>query len=95
MATADGRARLTMRIRGRVQGVMYRVSAADEARGMGITGYARNMPDGCVEIVAEGRIDNLRMLAAWAQLGPPGAQVSDVEEAWSDSRDEFTGFMVR
>ena len=97
MATADNgsRARLTMRIRGRVQGVMFRVSAADEARAMGITGCARNMNDGSVEIVADGRVENLRMLAVWAHLGPPGARVSEVDEIWSDYQDEFATFMVR
>ena len=46
--------RLTMLISGKVQGVCYRASAADMANSLGVTGYARNLPDGRVKIVAEG-----------------------------------------
>ena len=46
--------RLTMLISGKVQGVCYRASAADMANSLGVTGYARNLSDGRVKIVAEG-----------------------------------------
>jgi acylphosphatase len=74
---------------------MFRASAADEARAMGVTGYARNLPDGSVEIVAEGRPEFLRMLAAWAVVGPPHARVDKVEEAWEPFVGDFEEFRVR
>ena len=92
---ATDRARVRLVIRGRVQGVMFRVAAADEARTLGITGYARNRADGSVEIVAEGRRRDLDALIAWAHTGPPAAHVTDVDEEWQESRGEFGSFTVR
>ena len=88
-------ARLHMFVSGRVQGVFFRGTVADEARSLGLTGWARNLADGRVEIVAEGKRANLRTLEAWAHQGPPSARVSGVDSEWSDYRGEFTGFSVR
>ena len=92
----DDRARIHILVRGRVQGVFFRHSTMEEARGLGLTGWVRNLPSGDeVEIVAEGPRRNLQMLWAWAHTGPPGARVDDVIEEWSDDRAEFTAFRVR
>lgn len=88
-------ARVHLRIRGRVQGVMFRAEAADTARALGITGYARNRADGSVEIVAEGRRNDLEAFIAWAHTGPPLAHVLKVDEEWQEFKGEFTNFMVR
>ncbi len=88
-------ARLRLIVRGRVQGVFFRAAAADEAQGLGIRGWARNLPDGSVEIVAEGKRSSLKIFAAWAHLGPPAARVTEVEEQWSEFRNEFHGFKIR
>jgi acylphosphatase len=88
------RARVRLRIHGRVQGVMFRASAADEARILGVTGYARNCIDGSVEIVAEGRRRDLESLVAWAHRGPALAHVTRVDEEWQQFRGEFAGFAV-
>jgi acylphosphatase len=55
----------------------------------------RNLPGGEVEIVAEGRRENLLMLEAWAHLGPPSAHVTDVRADWLDYTGEFTEFRIR
>ncbi len=89
------RARLRLLIRGRVQGVGFRFAAQDEAMDLGLTGWARNLPSGDVEIVAEGRRDRLAVLAAWAHQGPRLAYVSDVIEQWLDFADEFRDFRIR
>jgi acylphosphatase len=89
------RARLHLVINGRVQGVGFRFSAHDEAKELALAGYVRNLPNGDVEIVAEGSRTNLQMLAAWAHLGPPSAHVTDVREEWSDFTGEFTDFRIR
>ncbi len=92
---ATDRARVRLIIRGRVQGVMFRASAADEARNLGICGYARNRADGTVEIVAEGRRRDLEALIAWAQTGPSLARVTQVDEEWQQFKGEFANFAVR
>ena len=89
------RARLHLIISGRVQGVGFRFSAYDKAKELALAGYVRNLPNGDVEIVAEGSRENLQMLAAWAHLGPPSAHVTEVREEWSDFTGEFTDFQIR
>lgn len=85
-----------MIVRGRVQGVFFRHSTMDEGRGLGLTGWVRNLDSGEeVEILAEGLRRNLRMLWAWANTGPAGARVEEVSEEWSDYKGEFTSFRVR
>ena len=89
------RARLHLVISGRVQGVGFRFSAYDEAKDLALAGWVRNLPNGEVEIVAEGSRENLQMLAAWAHLGPPPAHVTAVREDWLDFTGEFTQFQIR
>ena len=66
-------------ITGHVQGVNFRASAQRLARQLGLTGYARNQPDGSVLIVAEGSTEALDELVAWCKIGPPRATVDRVE----------------
>ena len=89
------RARLHLVISGRVQGVGFRFSAYDEAKELALAGYVRNLPNGDVEIIAEGSRENLQMLAAWAHLGPPSAHVTKVREEWLESTGEFIDFQIR
>jgi acylphosphatase len=71
--------RLTLRIKGRVQGVFYRQSAKEEAERLGLTGWVKNLPDGDVLALAEGDPERLQRFVAWCQRGPPMAQVADVQ----------------
>jgi len=82
-------------VSGRVQGVFFRAAAAEQARALGLVGYARNRDDGTVEIVAEGDRHALEILAAWAHRGPTSARVEDVQIGWSEPSDEFDKFSVR
>jgi acylphosphatase len=86
--------RVRLRIRGYVQGVFYRASARRRARDLGLTGYAENLDDGSVEIVAEGDEHGVEQLIAWCRIGPPGARVADVEVTRGPATGEFTGFDV-
>lgn len=65
-------------VSGKVQGVFFRASTRNEALRLGLNGYARNLADGRVEVVAEGRLEALRELEQWLWQGPPAAQVDDV-----------------
>ncbi len=89
------RARLHLVVSGRVQGVGFRFSAYDEAKDLALAGWVRNLAGGEVEIVAEGKQENLQMLAAWAHMGPPSAHVTKVREEWMESTGEFTEFRIR
>jgi acylphosphatase len=91
---AEERARIWLRIKGRVQGVGFRYSAVDEARRLGLSGWVRNLPDGDVELVAEGPKGTLQRLATWAHVGPLGALVTDVEEKWLPYAGEFDTFRI-
>ncbi len=67
------------RIHGKVQGVWFRESTRREAVRLGISGYARNMPDGTVEVLACGGEEVLDRLGGWLKEGPPMARVDQVE----------------
>jgi acylphosphatase len=66
------------RIEGRVQGVLFRESTRREAQPLGITGYAQNMADGSVQVLACGEPGVLDRLAKWLEEGPPLAQVDRI-----------------
>jgi acylphosphatase len=66
-------------VRGRVQGVGYRYFVLHEAEGLGVAGFARNLPDGSVEVVAEGDDPVLAQLEERLRKGPSFARVSAVE----------------
>lgn len=66
---------------GRVQGVFFRASARDEAVRLGLTGHAKNLSDGTVEVVACGDDAALTQLEGWLGHGPPLARVSRVERS--------------
>jgi acylphosphatase len=65
-------------VTGRVQGVSFRASTCSEARRLGVVGWVRNLPDGSVELEAEGDDDRVAALLAWCEHGPPGARVANV-----------------
>jgi acylphosphatase len=66
-------------VAGRVQGVFYRGSAARRAQELGVHGYARNMPDGRVEVLACGDSAAVAAFVQWLWLGSSASQVSSVE----------------
>ena len=64
---------------GRVQGVFFRASARQRATELGVTGHARNLPDGRVEVLACGAREAVEAFCGWLWLGPPAASVTSVE----------------
>ena len=92
----EEKARVTALARGRVQGVGYRYFVVALARGQGLDGYARNLPDGrTVEVVAEGPKAALDALVADLRRGPVGAQVEGVDLSWTPARGDLGPFDVR
>lgn len=88
-------ARIAVRfhVSGKVQGVWYRASTREYAVAAGLDGYAHNLPDGRVEVLALGAPDAIDALERWLWQGPPAANVTNVaREAASD--DGRSGFSV-
>lgn len=81
-------------ISGHVQGVFYRASCQDVAIKYGLTGWARNLPTGEVEVLVQGDKDKIEKLIAWCKKGPPGARVSEVRVEWENIKEKFSGFEV-
>lgn len=67
-----------------MQGVFYRASAAERARELGVTGYARNLPDSRVEVLACGEAERVAEFCEWLRKGPPAARVSGLEMLETD-----------
>lgn len=81
-------------VSGRVQGVWYRGSTQAEARRHNVSGWARNLPDGRVEVLLCGEESAVRAVEAWLHQGPPAAEVTGVEVEtvpWQD----IEGFSTR
>ena len=68
-------------VSGRVQGVFFRASTRSEAVRLGLNGYARNVADGSVEVLACGDAAALDELQRWLRKGPPAARVESVERS--------------
>jgi acylphosphatase len=80
-------------VSGKVQGVFYRASTRERALGLGLCGYARNLPDGRVEVLASGSDASLEALERWLWQGPTDARVDAVlREACATP--QVTGFQT-
>lgn len=82
-------------VRGRVQGVGFRATTFDEARRLGLAGWARNRVDGSVEVLAEGPEPRLRLFLGYLQHGPRGAHVTTVNEEWSEEQGAPVPFQIK
>ena len=81
-------------ISGRVQGVLYRMSARRMADRIGVKGWIRNLPDGKVEAVFEGDEDAVKRMISWCWVGPPGAKVMSIDVEWEEYLGEYKDFRV-
>ncbi|MEK6949358.1 MAG: acylphosphatase [Nanoarchaeota archaeon] len=80
---------------GMVQGVFFRANTKRVALGLDLTGYAKNLPDESVEVVAEGSEDKLKGLINFCRKGPERAEVSKVDIRFSEATGEFSGFEIK
>ena len=78
---------------GRVQGVFFRYSTQRQAQRLGVVGYAKNLPDGSVEVVACGSAIKVDELKKWLHKGPEGARVTSIECA-SVNNEDFVDFQT-
>ncbi len=89
-----GKARARVRISGRVQGVAYRYFAEKYAKSFGITGWVRNLPDGGVEVLAEGGRGDIDRFLARLREGPRLALVDGFDITWEEPAGEFPDFRI-
>ncbi len=87
--------RLLALVHGRVQGVGYRMFVQTAAERLGVVGYVRNLPDGTVEVMAQGTSERLETLLEHLRQGPFGATVREVETHWLEPTDEYDRFEIR
>jgi acylphosphatase len=80
---------------GRVQGVFFRDFVTRCARELKLVGYVRNLPDGTVEVRAEGERLELEKLVSRLKIGPPAARVSEVVTSWLEYTGNYSGFNMR
>jgi len=82
-------------IGGKVQGVWFRASARDQAVALNLRGFARNLADGRVEVLAIGDDDAVEQLAQWLHFGPPQARVDELERIETEEDVHVDGFELR
>ena len=81
-------------VSGKVQGVFFRASAREQAISLGLTGYARNLPDGGVEVVACGEQQALNHFRNWLTRGPSAARLTAIACEPHDASN-YRGFSVQ
>ncbi len=81
-------------VHGRVQGVFFRDSTRERAEAHGVSGWARNMPDGSVEAVLEGAPEAVERVVRFLGSGPPSADVEGVEVDEEEPQG-LSGFSIR
>lgn len=86
--------RVTIIVHGRVQGVFFRDSTMRKARELGLIGNVRNLPEGTVQIVAQGSRPALDDLVKWAYEGSPASVVTKVETSFEAPKAGLIDFTV-
>jgi len=88
-------AALRVTVHGRVHGVFFRSSVQRRAEELKLSGDVRNLPDGTVEVRAEGEREQLEKLLDYLRVGPRPARVDNVVTSWAEYTGNFSGFSVR
>ncbi|WP_245245855.1 acylphosphatase [Streptomyces lonarensis] len=89
-------ARVTVWVRGRVQGVGFRWFTRARALALGeVRGFALNLDDGRVQVVAEGSREQCELLLAWLRSGDTPGRVTGVTEIWDTPRGGYAEFDIR
>lgn len=81
-------------VRGKVQGVWFRAWTYDLATNLGLSGWVRNLPEGAVEVLAQGDDKVLKQFFEDLHDGPPLARVAEINANWSSTEEEFPNFSI-
>ena len=94
IAPVSNRRRLKVFYSGRVQGVGFRYAVKSVAAGFEINGTVKNLPDGRVELIAEGLRDDLEAFRAAIRDEGLAGFIRDEQIYWADAQNEFRGFEI-
>jgi acylphosphatase len=86
--------RVKIFVSGRVQGVYFRAFTKKQAKQLALNGWAKNLEDGRVEIVAEGNEAAIEKLIQWSQKGPMTARVDQIETVELEADGELNTFII-
>jgi acylphosphatase len=81
-------------VHGKVQGVFFRSSLKNKAEEFSVTGWTRNLSDGSVEALVQGRREQVKKLIDWCHVGPSRAQVEFVREKSVETAEIYRHFVV-
>ena len=81
-------------VSGRVQGVFYRGFTQEQAVSLGLTGWARNLPDGRVEVLVEGEEAQVKKLIQALKQGPPLSRVDKAAVDWQEYQGHYEDFRI-
>jgi len=87
--------RVHLIVHGYVQGVFFRLNVKKMADSLELKGYAKNMTDGTVKVVAEGPQDKIKELIAYCKKGTEASEVEKVDVKFEEANSEFTNFEIR
>ena len=86
--------RVRILVSGKVQGVGFRWWVSQNARDSGLVGTVKNLKNGMVEIIAEGKKEKLLKLVNEVREGSPLSEVEDVDVSWQEFSGEYSGFEI-
>jgi len=89
------KARAHLFIEGRVQGVFYRAFTRDVAYTLGLNGWVKNLRDGRVEAIFEGKKDLIEKVIKQCYDGPLGSQVTNIEVKWEEFQGNLKRFEIK
>lgn len=95
MSHAEDMSSATILVKGKVQGVYFRRFTVENARKLNLAGFAQNLPDGRVMVVAEGKATSIQKLIDFLHIGPAHADVENVSVQWSEPTSEYSEFSIR
>jgi acylphosphatase len=88
------KARISLKIHGRVQGVFFRIETKKQADVLDLTGWVKNNNDGSVRCLIEGDKDKLEKLINWCKIGSDSAKVNNIEVEWLPYQGEFKELVI-
>ena len=82
-------------VRGKVQGVYFRFNLQQVAMKNSVVGWVRNLPDGNVEALLEGKKEDVNQVVQWSKIGPENARVYEVKMDYGQYTGKYKDFMIR
>ena len=91
----EGKTSVRLLIKGKVQGVYFRFNMQEVAKINHVVGWVRNLPDGNVEALIEGKKEDVNLVVEWSKVGPENARVDDVKMNYGQYMGNYNDFIIR